>query len=168
MGRIVARAWRPLGQKGWAVCWCERLVIEPGSQAEPCGRGGRSPLRFSRRLRAHTGLVLGGRAADTDRRSFEARRPHASRSQQHTARGEPQESGAQRRRASVRSLPSKGTGSALERGECAVHRSGDSHRASEVRSHLTRRRYQYVRSQVQCAPGETQERQEKKKVLQRA
>jgi hypothetical protein len=66
--------------------------------------------------------VLGGRAADTDRRSFEARRPHASRSQQHTARGEPQERGAQRRRASVRSLPSKGTGAALERGECAVHR----------------------------------------------
>ena len=66
--------------------------------------------------------VFGGRAADTDRRSFEVRRPHASRSQQHTARGEPQERGAQRRRASVRSLPSKGTGSALERGEGAVHR----------------------------------------------
>jgi hypothetical protein len=59
--------------------------------------------------------VLGGRAADTDRRSFEARRPHASRSQQHTARGERQERGAQRRRASVRSLPSTGTGAALER-----------------------------------------------------
>jgi hypothetical protein len=66
--------------------------------------------------------VLGGRAADTDRRSFEASRPHALRSQQHTARGEPQERGAQRRRASVRSLPSKSTESALERGECAVHR----------------------------------------------
>ena len=59
--------------------------------------------------------VLGGRAADTDRRSFEASRPHASRSQQHTARGERQERGAQRRRASVRSLPSTGTGAALER-----------------------------------------------------
>jgi hypothetical protein len=68
--------------------------------------------------------VLGGRAADTDRRSLEARRPHASRSQQHTARGEPQERGAQRRRVCVRSVPSKGTGLALERGECAVHRRG--------------------------------------------
>ena len=62
------------------------------------------------------------RAADTDRRSFEARRPHASRSQQHTACAEPQARGAQRRRTSVRSLPGKGMGSALERGECAAHR----------------------------------------------
>jgi hypothetical protein len=59
--------------------------------------------------------VLGGRAADTERRSFEARRPHASRSQQHTARGKPQARGAQRRRASVRRRPRKGTGSARER-----------------------------------------------------
>jgi len=66
--------------------------------------------------------VLGGRAADTDRRSFEAGRPHASRSQQHTARGEPQERGAQRGHASVRSLSIKGTGVVLERGEYAVLR----------------------------------------------
>jgi hypothetical protein len=33
--------------------------------------------------------VLGGSAADTDRRSFGVSRPHASRSQQHTARVEP-------------------------------------------------------------------------------
>jgi hypothetical protein len=59
--------------------------------------------------------VLGGHAADTDRRSFEARRPHASRSQQHTVRGELQARGAQRRRASVRKLASKGTGPVRER-----------------------------------------------------
>jgi hypothetical protein len=33
--------------------------------------------------------VFGGRAADTDRRSFGANRPHASRSQQHTGYEEP-------------------------------------------------------------------------------
>ena len=60
--------------------------------------------------------VLGGRTADTDRRSFGARRPHALRSQQHTARAESLgERGAQRCRTSVRSRPSRDTGSARER-----------------------------------------------------
>ena len=65
-------------------------------------------------------------------------------------------SGTQRRRVSVRSLPSKGAGSALER----RMRSRDRHRARAARSHPTRRRYRYVRGQVRCAPGET--RKEKK------
>ena len=72
--------------------------------------------------------------------------------------------GAQQRREAVRSLPSRGTGPVPERGARARYTgAGDSHRASEVRSHLTRRRYPYVRSQVPCAPGEKQERQKRKK-----
>src|SRR4029453_11767951 len=35
---------RTLGQPGGTVCCGERLVIEPVSLAEPCWRGGRSPL----------------------------------------------------------------------------------------------------------------------------
>ena len=108
--------------------------------------------------------VLGGRAADTDRRSFGARRPHALRSQQHTTRAEPPgERGAQQRCASVRGLPSTGTRRALERGCGRYTGSGNSHRASEVRGHPTCRRYQYVRDQVQYLLGEKRERHEKTK-----
>ena len=114
--------------------------------------------------------VLGGRAADTDRRSFEASRPHASRSQRHTVRGEPQARGAQQHHASVRSGVSRARARDQRAREARAWYTGggDSHRASEVRSQLTRRCYQYVRGQVHCAPGEKQERQGKKKVLQRA
>ena len=59
--------------KGAHVCWCERLVIEPGSPAEPCCRGGAAHLCASsgaaERIRD---WVLGGAAADTERRSFGA------------------------------------------------------------------------------------------------
>jgi hypothetical protein len=60
--------------------------------------------------------VLGGTAANTDRRSFEARRPHALRSQQHTAGAEsPRERGAQQCRASVRRSSEQGHGPARAR-----------------------------------------------------
>jgi Transposase IS116/IS110/IS902 family len=57
--RTIARARRTLVPQGWAVCWCERLGMEPGSPGEPCWRGGRAPLGFSKRLRAPTGLGAG-------------------------------------------------------------------------------------------------------------
>jgi len=66
--------------------------------------------------------VFGGRAADTDRRSFGASRPDASRSQQHTVHEEPSRE--------ARARDTEG---------------GGGHRASDASSSPTRGHYQYVR-----------------------
>src|SRR5262249_7634533 len=93
-----------------------------------------------------------------------AYRPHASRSQQHTACGEP----TRREMSSGVARPS-GVSRVRARDQRKREASarytggGDRYRASKVRSQLTPRRYPYVRSQVPCAPGEKQERQRKKK-----
>ena len=95
--------------------------------------------------------VFGGGAANTDRRSFEARRPHASRSQQHTARAKlpgerdpatsrgHQASAEQGARARAREARARHTGG------------GDSNRLCEVNSHLTRSRYQYAFISAICS-----------------
>jgi hypothetical protein len=162
----VARAWRSLVQKGEAVCWCERLVIEPGSQAEPCWRGGLTPALLQAPQSAYRiGCVA---AAPPTRREGRLRRegltrPEASSTQHVQSLRREAPSGVARPsgvgRAGV-------TGSARERGACTAHRRRKQSQAREVRSHLTRRRYQYVHSQVQCAPREQQERQEKKQCSQ--
>jgi len=97
-------------QKGWAVCWCERLVIEPGSRDEPCCRGAVHDCASPSASERIQDWVLGGRAADTDRRSFGAKgstRHEASSTPQVQS---PQERGAQQRRASVRGLPTRARG----------------------------------------------------------
>jgi hypothetical protein len=107
--------------------------------------------------------VLGGHAANTDRRSFGARRPHASRSQQHTARAEPP---GERRPAASRGrqeFAEQGHGISTRETRAPYTGGGDCHRASEARSSPTRGHYPSVRDQVQGASGEKQARQEKTK-----
>ena len=110
--------------------------------------------------------VLGGRAADTARRSFEASRPHASRSQQHTARGELQARGAPRHRASVRSLPSKGTGSVRERRVRDTQ--GAETVTGRVRREATSRADAISLRAATSNAHQERSRRDKEKVLQRA
>ena len=94
--------------------------------------------------------VFGGGAVDTDRRSFEASRPHASRGQQHPARAKlPGERGP---------ATSRGHQASAEQGARARARAararhtggGDSNRLCEVNSHLTRSHYQYTFISTVC------------------
>jgi hypothetical protein len=75
------RAGQCVGVNGSLLNRVHKLNRVVGGAVHPCASPG-----ASERLQD---WVFGGRAADTDRRSFEASRPHASRSQQHTARAEP-------------------------------------------------------------------------------
>ena len=67
-----------------------------------------------------------------------------------------------------RSLPSKGTGSALESGECAVHRRWRPSQGVCGEKPPHAQTLPVCARPIQCASGEKQERQGKKKVLQRA
>ena len=98
--------------------------------------------------------VLGGGAADTDRRSFGARRSHASRSQQHTLEVEPPEGEVPSTVASPSgACRAGGTGSVREWGASHYTGGGDSHRESEAGSQPTRRRYRSARDRVYCVLG---------------
>ena len=107
--------------------------------------------------------VLGGHAADTDRRSFEARRPHASRSQQHTSDAEPPERGAQQHRESVSGFPA-GAQSKRQRKE----RVRSTQKVGTAIGRVRREANLLVDAttmcaRVQCTPGDNRSRQAKTK-----
>jgi hypothetical protein len=61
-------------------------VFNRGRESNRVGRGAVHHCASPRAAERRGDWVFGGRAADTERRSFGAHRPHASRSQQHKAR----------------------------------------------------------------------------------
>jgi hypothetical protein len=148
-----SRAGQCVGMSGSFVNW-----VHPMNRVV---RGGRSPLCFSRRHRAHTGLGA-WRPAPPTRIEGRLRRAglthhEASRTPHVESRrgGAPSSVVRSSRVSRVRARVSTREARARYTGR------GDSPRPSEARSPLTRRHYWSVRGQVLCALGEKHERQEK-------
>jgi transposase len=128
MSQTVARAGGDLAEQGWAVCWCARLVVEPGAPDEPCWRGGRSPPGFSKRLRAQTGWGAWRQALPT-RRAGRLGREGPTRHEASSTHDvhRPQEGEAPSSVVSPSGIPRAGaeqghTASAIVRDEYAGHR----------------------------------------------
>jgi hypothetical protein len=119
----------------------QRPAGRAATAGPPCLAGGRAPAK--RRAPPYGGSC----AANPESRSCKASRPHASRSQQHTARGS---APGKRRPAAWRGrqeAAAPGHGVSASEARARYPGGGDRDRACEVRSRLTRRRFPSVRRQ---------------------
>ena len=131
------------------VCETNRVV---GGAAHPCASPG-----ASERIQD---WVLGGVAADTDRRSFGTRGSHASRSHQHTAWVAPSEwRDAQQRRAASGGCRAGARGQRQPGGSAWHTGGGDRHRTSEARNQLTTRMCEPEANTYQERSGRDKQRQ---------
>jgi hypothetical protein len=121
-------------------------VFNRGRESNRVGRGAVHHCVSPRAAERRGDWVFGGRAADTERRSFGAHRPHASRSQQHTGYEEP---------------------SSTRRG-CKTQEAEIGHRAREASSPSTRGPYQYGRAASTVSRKGAVKRREDAKALKRA